>query len=89
MGGGLQIFDEQGRVKVDFSKRFTRVLGKLTLSGDGEFTIDGFPNLDPWCIVYPMASSRRGVVPLVRRTGRKIIWRNQGVSGSVVVYGVC
>ena len=89
MSGGLQVLDEQGRVKVDLSKRFTRVLGKMTLTGDGEFNIEGYPNLDPWCIIYPVISTSPGVVPLVRRTGRKIIWRNQGASGSLVVYGVC
>lgn len=92
MAQGLQVFDEQGNVKLDTSKQFPRIVGQITLNGDGGITNAGigYPNNKLWYMIISNISPAVNInkTPAIRilENGTKIIWQNQ--VGTVIRYGV-
>lgn len=92
MAQGLQVFDEQGNVKLDTNKQFPRIVGQITLNGDGSITNAdvGYPNNKLWYMIISNISPAVNInkTPVIRiwEDGTKIMWQNQ--VGTVIRYGV-
>ena len=81
MAHGLQVFDSNGDVITDLTKRFAKIIEKKTVTGTGEINVAdyGAPNNRFWYfIVSPSTSDTEEILPLLRITdsGRKIIWKD-------------
>ena len=81
MAHGLQVFNSNGDVIADLTKRFAKIIEKKTVTGTGEINVAdyGAPNNKLWYfIVSPSTSDEESVLPLLRITdnGRKITWKN-------------
>lgn len=81
MAHGLQVFDSNGDVITDLTKRFAKIIEKKTVTGTGEINAAdyGAPNNKFWYfIVSPSTSDNEEILPLLRITdsGRKIIWKD-------------
>lgn len=89
MAQGLQVFREDGTIQLDMSRKFTKVIGIKELNGDGEMTIDEYPNNDPWYFILAAPSSldedHLAVIRL-NHEQKKIIWKNCG--SARILYGV-
>ena len=90
MAQGLQVFSEEGHTRVDLSSKLTKVLGVMTLVGDGELTFEQYPNNEPWYVVTKVPQSEdRNILPLIRKDGRRIFWKNiPAYSPGGIAYGV-
>lgn len=81
MTHGLQVFNSNGDVITDLTKRFAKIIEKKTVTGTGEINVAdyGAPNNRFWYfIVSPSTSDTEEIFPLLRITdqGKKIIWEN-------------
>lgn len=81
MSHGLQVFNSNGDVITDLTKRFAKIIEKKTVTGTGEINVAdyGAPNNKFWYfIVSPSTSDNEEILPLLRITdqGKKIIWEN-------------
>lgn len=81
MAHGLQVFNSNGDVITDLTKRFAKIIEKKTVTGTGEINVAdyGAPNNRFWYfIVSPSTSDTEEIFPLLRITdqGKKIIWEN-------------
>lgn len=81
MSHGLQVFNSNGDVITDLTKRFAKIIEKKTVTGTGEVNVAdyGAPNNRFWYfIVSPSTSDTEEIFPLLRITdqGKKIIWEN-------------
>lgn len=81
MSHGLQVFNSNGDVITDLTKRFAKIIEKKTVTGTGEINVAdyGAPNNRFWYfIVSPSTSDTEEIFPLLRITdqGKKIIWEN-------------
>ena len=81
MSHGLQVFNSNGDVITDLTKRFAKIIEKRTVTGTGEINVAdyGAPNNKFWYfIVSPSTSDTEEIFPLLRITdqGKKIIWEN-------------
>ena len=81
MAHGLQVFNSNGDVITDLTKRFAKIIEKRTVTGTGEINVAdyGAPNNKFWYfIVSPSTSDNEEILPLLRITdsGRKIIWKD-------------
>lgn len=81
MAHGLQVFNSNGDVIADLTKRFAKIIEKKTVTGTGEINVAdyGAPNNKLWYfIVSPSTSDNEEILPLLRITdsGRKIIWKD-------------
>ena len=83
MAHGLQVFNSNGDVIADLTKRFAKIIEKKTVTGTGEINVAdyGAPNNRFWYfIVSPSTSYNEEIFPVLRITeeGKKIIWENIG-----------
>lgn len=83
MAHGLQVFNSNGDVIADLTKRFAKIIEKRTVTGTGEINVAdyGAPNNKLWYfIVSPSTSDTEEIFPVLRITdqGRKIIWKGIG-----------
>lgn len=81
MAHGLQVFNSNGDVIADLTKRFAKIIEKKTVTGTGEINVAdyGAPNNRFWYfIITPSTSDSEEIFPVLRITeqGKKIIWRN-------------
>lgn len=81
MAHGLQVFNSNGDVITDLTKRFAKIIEKKTVTGTGEINVAdyGASNNRFWYfIVSPSTSDTEEIFPLLRITdqGKKIIWEN-------------
>lgn len=81
MAHGLQVFNSNGDVIADLTKRFAKIIEKKTVTGTGEINVTdyGAPNNKFWYfIVSSSTSDTEEILPLLRITdsGRKIIWKD-------------
>lgn len=81
MAHGLQVFNSNGDVITDLTKRFAKIIEKKTVTGTGEINVADYeaPNNRFWYfIVSPSTSDTEEIFPLLRITdqGKKIIWEN-------------
>lgn len=81
MAYGLQVFNSNGDVIADLTKRFAKIIEKKTVTGTGEINVAdyGAPNNKFWYfIITPSASDTEEIFPVLRITeqGKKIIWKN-------------
>lgn len=81
MAHGLQVFNSNGDVIADLTKRFAKTIDKKTVTGTGEINVAdyGAPNNRFWYfIVSPSTSYNEEIFPVLRITeeGKKIIWKN-------------
>ena len=80
MAHGLQVFNSNGDVITDLTKRFAKIIEKKTVTGTGEINVaDGAPNNKFWYfIVSPSTSDTEEIFPVLRITeeGKKIVWKN-------------
>lgn len=81
MAHGLQVFNSNGDVITDLTKRFAKIIEKKTVTGTGEINVAdyGAPNNRFWYfIITPSTSDSEEIFPVLRITeqGKKIIWRN-------------
>lgn len=81
MAYGLQVFNSNGDVITDLTKRFAKIIEKKTVTGTGEINVAdyGAPSNKFWYfIVTPSTSDSEDILPLLRITeqGEKIIWKN-------------
>ena len=89
MPQGLQVFDENGKIKVDMTKRLTKVLGVMTISGTGELTFEQYPNQHPWMVVLVHPFGVNNEHPVLGITDRRIYWKNTPAPyGGMILYGV-
>lgn len=80
MAHGLQVFNSNGDVIADLTKRFAKIIEKKTVTGTGEINVAnyGAPNNKFWYfIVTPSTSDTEEIFPLLRITdgGKKIMWQ--------------
>lgn len=89
---GLEIYDEEGNVKVDMSKQLSRVVGQMTLQGTGSITNEdlGYPNNKLWYMIIsnisPATSFEQTPVIRITDNGARIMWQNQ--VGTIIRYGI-
>lgn len=81
MAHGLQVFNSNGDVIADLTKRFAKIIEKKTVTGTGEINVAdyGVPNNKFWYfIVTPSTSDTEEIFPVLRITeeGKKIVWKN-------------
>ena len=89
MPQGLQVFDKTGKIKVDMTKRLTKVLGVMTISGTGELTFEQYPNQHPWMVVLVHPFGVNNEHPVLGITDRRIYWKNTPAPyGGMILYGV-
>ena len=92
MAQGVQVFDENGNITLDLTKQIPRIVGELTLNGNGSITSTsiGYPNNKLWYFIlgYVSPSSNIEAVPYLRidNNGTKITWGNQ--LGTKIRYGI-
>ncbi|MFQ7468498.1 hypothetical protein [Dialister sp.] len=83
MAHGLQVFNSNGDVITDLTKRFAKIIEKKTVTGTGEINVAdyGAPNNRFWYfIVSPSTSDTEEILPLLRIIdgGKKIMWKDVG-----------
>lgn len=83
MAHGLQVFNSNGDVITDLTKRFAKIIEKKTVAGTGEINVAdyGAPNNRFWYfIVSPSTSDTEEILPLLRIIdgGKKIMWKDVG-----------
>lgn len=83
MAHGLQVFNSNGDVIADLTKRFAKIIEKKTVTGTGEINVAdyGAPNNKLWYfIINPSTSDTEEILPLLRIVdgGKKIMWKNVG-----------
>lgn len=83
MSHGLQVFNSNGDVITDLTKRFAKIIEKKTVTGTGEINVAdyGAPNNKFWYfIVTPSTSDTEEILPLLRIIdgGKKIMWKDVG-----------
>lgn len=83
MAHGLQVFNSNGDVITDLTKRFAKIIEKKTVTGTGEINVAdyGAPNNRFWYfIVSPSTSDTEEILPLLRIVdgGKKIMWKDVG-----------
>lgn len=83
MAHGLQVFNSNGDVITDLTKRFAKIIEKKTVTGTGEINVADYvaPNNRFWYfIVSPSTSDTEEILPLLRIIdgGKKIIWKDVG-----------
>ena len=94
MGAGLQVFGENGAMKLDITTRLTKILGTKIISGTGEIDLGAYENMQPWYFIQPpMLISQvdnHGKVPTVwiDRAKRKIYWKDMSDINAQITYGV-
>lgn len=69
MAHGLQVFNSNGDVITDLTKRFAKIIEKKTVTGTGEINVAdyGAPNNRFWYfIVSPSTSDTEEILPLLR-----------------------
>ena len=81
MAHGLQVFNSNGDVITDLTKRFAKIIEKKTVTGTGEINVAdyGAPNNRFWYfIVSPSTSDTEEILPLLRIIdgGKKIMWKD-------------
>lgn len=92
MAQGLQVFGADGKLVLDLTKRFAKLIGQKTATGSGEITADSLnaPNNKLWYfIVSSSESDVEEIKPLLRISadGKKIFWKNIEIAISFF-YGV-
>lgn len=89
---GLQVYRDDGSVKLDLTKQMPRLIGEATLQGDGQITSAGagYPNNRLWYVVMQFSSPANNIddTPLLRidSEGKRIYWLHQ--VGTIIKYGV-
>lgn len=83
MSHGLQVFNSNGDVITDLTKRFAKIIEKKTVTGTGEINVAdyGAPNNKFWYfIITPSTSDTEEILPLLRIVddGKKIMWKDVG-----------
>lgn len=83
MAHGLQVFNGNGDVITDLTKRFAKIIEKKTVTGTGEINVAdyGAPNNKFWYfIITPSTSDTEEILPLLRIVddGKKIMWKDVG-----------
>lgn len=83
MSHGLQVFNSNGDVITDLTKRFAKIIEKKTVTGTGEINVAdyGAPNNKFWYfIITPSTSDTEEILPLLRivNDGKKIMWKDVG-----------
>lgn len=83
MAHGLQVFNSNGDVITDLTKRFAKIIEKKTVTGTGEINVAdyGAPNNKFWYfIITPSTSDTEEILPLLRIVddGKKIMWKDVG-----------
>lgn len=83
MAHGLQVFNSNGDVIADLTKRFAKIIEKKTVTGTGEINVAdyGAPNNKFWYfIITPSTSDTEEILPLLRIIdgGKKIMWKDVG-----------
>lgn len=83
MAHGLQVFNNNGDVITDLTKRFAKIIEKKTVTGTGEINVAdyGAPNNKFWYfIITPSTSDTEEILPLLRIIdgGKKIMWKDVG-----------
>lgn len=83
MAHGLQVFNSNGDVITDLTKRFAKIIEKKTVTGTGEINVAdyGAPNNKFWYfIITPSTSDTEEILPLLRIIdgGKKIMWKDVG-----------
>lgn len=83
MSHGLQVFNSNGDVITDLTKRFAKIIEKKTVTGTGEINVAdyGAPNNKFWYfIITPSTSDTEDILPLLRIVddGKKIMWKDVG-----------
>lgn len=69
MAHGLQVFNSNGDVIADLTKRFAKIIEKKTVTGTGEINVAdyGTPNNKFWYfIITPSTSDTEEILPLLR-----------------------
>lgn len=88
MSAGLQIFDANGNLKLDLTKRLPKVCGTMELKDTGQFHIpDRYVNNKLWYYIVSAPSSKDPQhLNLIRISddGKSIIWRDIASKASVL-----
>lgn len=88
----MQVYRADGSILLDATKRFPRIVGTLTLQGNGGITNESinYPYNKLWYVITSNVSPADNIndTPVIRITenGTKIIWQNQ--VGTTIKYGV-
>lgn len=92
MAQGVQVFDENGDIVLDLSKKIPRIVGELVLNGNGNITSESinYPNNKLWYFITSNVSPADDIndTPFLRidNNGTKISWGNQ--VGTRIRYGI-
>lgn len=83
MAHGLQVFNSNGDVITDLTKRFAKIIEKKTVTGTGEINVADYGALNNrfwYFIVSPSTSDTEEILPLLRIIdgGKKIMWKDVG-----------
>lgn len=88
MPAGLQIFDANGNLKLDLTKRLPKVCGTMELKDTGEFHIpDRYVNNKLWYYIVSAPDSKDPQhLSIIRISddGKSIIWRDISSKASVL-----
>lgn len=91
MGAGLQVFGENGAIKLDLTKRLPKIIGVKELTGSGEIRFERYPGMKPWYLVRgAFLASGSNLRPFLRidNQQQRIIWGDMGVARVSIIYGV-
>nr|DAS40838.1 MAG TPA: hypothetical protein [Caudoviricetes sp.] len=94
MPAGLQVFDEAGRLKLDLTRRITKVLGTRIVSGSGEIDLSGYVGMSPWYFLpealrtSPEDVGETDPTLWIDQKKQKICWKEIPSRGIRIHYGV-
>lgn len=82
MPAGIQLFDANGNLHLDFTDRITKLLGQIDVSGDGDLVVPEFSQGTPFYFTSPLGLlGSNGWAPLFKRwpvitfNGTTMSWR--------------
>ncbi|PND31544.1 hypothetical protein C1I89_22145 [Achromobacter pulmonis] len=90
----LQVWDDQGRMLINFSTRIARQLGAVwTGTSDGSIYVPELAGPDGWIAVQALGDYGSGNAPMIARSGGTISWRfvpgqPNGRVNAKILYGV-
>ena len=94
MGSGLQVFGENGAMKIDITTRLTKILGTKIISGTGEIDLGAYKNMQPWYFIQPpmlvsnVDNQKKEPTVWIDRAKQKICWKDILDSNVQITYGV-
>lgn len=72
---GLQVFNEDGTIRTDLAKRYSKMIGSVYTNQNGSLWVPEFSLGEPFFIVTPNSSmGAKGKRPVVTVSGNTLNW---------------